>query len=725
VLWAEFLPNLLIGLREGLEAGLVVTILASALRRADPERSLAAVWVGVATAIAVALSFGAVLTFTSAAMSPTAQATFSGILSVIAVALVTWMVFWLLHPARGDGHGRATEALTVGVPALVLTAFFAVSREGLESGLFVWTNARAIGTNAAPILGAVTGFLLALLVCMALYRQLLRLELRRYATATGAVLLVLAAGVLAYGIGDLQEAGILPTGGATAFDLGASAPPGSWWVEVLRGVTNLTPRMSWLQVAGYVGFLAVTLPLLLLPSRASRSAAAPVAAAPAVEIPAAEELAEPGPSRLPETLTVQHVLDDAPLDDSVLDEPTPEDPVVEPVGAHARRTRWILGVGAITVPVVVASLVIGLDGLSRPSSSVSAASPVHITDKSCAEGWAAPPAGLARFAVTNFSAHAVDVELVVADGTAVAGAIEVLGPGTTRELAVTVPSQRYRWVCAYDGLPTRTSPIGAVHGSGKVRTVSVPTVRATDLAPALSAYRAYVATTLGTLRREVSALQAELARGDGEAAKAAWLTAHQTYHRLGGAYDAFGADGKAVDGLAQGLPRGVDDPGFRGFHKIERDLWSGVNPRAIAPEAAALGRAVDVLVSKLPSFTFDPKIVPLRAQEMLEDATRFSLTGQDDNGSGTSLATALADTDGTLSLVRILTPMLERQSPGLAARATAQLTELRATYVEALRGGRWTPIHELSRSQRHAVNAATGQVLETLSVIPELLEVRA
>jgi high-affinity iron transporter len=491
---------------------------------------------------------------------------------------------------------------------------------------------------------------------------------------------------------------------------------------VIRGITSLTPRLTWLQVIAYVAYLAITVPMLLLPAR--RASAAAAAATPLASMSVDAAPTSEAPSTMPAVLTVQDVLDDRDTDDLTLDDVGSDDAELDEE-ERARRAPWMVGVAALTAPILVASLVIGLDGLSRPTGSVATASPVHVTDDSCAAGWSAPPAGQAKFAVTNFSGHAVDIELVVADGSAVAGEIEVLGPGSTRELAVTVPSQRYRWVCAYDGLPTRTSPIGAVHGSGKVRSVSVPTVRAADLAPALADYRAYVGTTLVALQGEIAAMRSDLARGDATGAKADWLTAHLMYHRIGAAYDAFGVDGRAVDGLAQGLPRGVVDPGFLGFHKIEHDLWGGADPRTIVPAAEALGRNVAVLRSKLPSFTFDPKVVPLRAQEILEDAARFELTGQDDYGSGTSLASTFADTEGTTTLLQMLTPLLEKQSPGLVARATAQLDELRATLRRLRTDGTWPAVQRLTRDERHAVNATTGQVLETLSVIPELLEVRA
>ncbi len=695
MLWAEFLPNLLIGLREGLEAGLVVTILVSAVRRADPERSLAAVWVGVTAAIVVSLSLGAVLTYTSASMSPNAQATIGGVLSLITVALVTWMVFWLRRPERpssGVLGGNVGAALTVGGTALVLTVFFAVGREGLESALFVWTNARAAGSNAAPIAGAVTGFLLALLLCIALYRQLGRVDLTGFLALAGVVLLVLAAGALAHGVGDLQEAGVLPTSSSPAVDVSGALRPGTWWVETIRGITNLTPRLTWLQVIAYVAYLAITVPLLLLPARRASATAAVATLLAPLSVDAAPTSEAPS-STMPAVLTVQDVLDDTDTDDLTLDDIGSDDAELDDE-ERARRAPWLVGVAALTAPILVASLVIGLDGLSRPTGSVATASPVHVTDDSCAAGWSAPPAGQAKFAVTNFSGHAVDVELIVADGSAVAGEIEVLGPGSTRELAVTVPSQRYRWVCAYDGLPTRTSPIGSVHGSGKVRSVSVPTVRAADLAPAMADYRAYVGTTLVTLQGEIAAMRSDLERGDATRAKVHWLTAHLMYHRIGAAYDAFGDVGRAVDGLAQGLPHGVNDPDFRGFHKIEHDLWGGADPRTIVPAVEALRRNVAVLSAKLPTFTFDPKVVPLRAQEILEDAARFELTGQDDYGSGTSLASTFADTEGTATLLQMLHPAARaavarpRGARDRAARRAAR--DARAGCGRTARGRPWS-----------------------------------
>ncbi|MEO6702507.1 MAG: FTR1 family protein, partial [Jatrophihabitantaceae bacterium] len=190
--WSLAFPNLLVGLREGLEAGLIVTILIGAVRRLAPGRSLASVWLGVVAAAVLSLSFGAVLTFTRAELSPHAQELFGGTTSLIAVALVTSMIFWMRRTARalsGELREQVGRALTAGGLALAVTAFVAVAREGLETALFVWTNAQAAGSSGSPLAGALLGLVLASGLCVGLYRRVLRVNLARFFTVTGAVLI--------------------------------------------------------------------------------------------------------------------------------------------------------------------------------------------------------------------------------------------------------------------------------------------------------------------------------------------------------------------------------------------------------------------------------------------------------------------------------------------------------------------------------------------------------
>lgn len=250
--------NYLIGLREGLEAALVVSILIAYLVKSGHSDRLAPVWVGVAAAVALSLAFGGLLTFTSNHLSFEAQEAFGGSLSIVAVGFVTWMVFWMRRTARHlsrDLRGRLDAALAMGTTALVVTAFIAVGREGLETSLFLWSAVQATGQNTQPVLGAALGLLTAVCLGYLFYKGAVRINLGTFFTWTGAALVLVAAGVLAYGVHDLQEAGVLPGLHALAFDVSAAIPPDSWYGTLLRGTLNFTPATTWLQAIAWVAYL--------------------------------------------------------------------------------------------------------------------------------------------------------------------------------------------------------------------------------------------------------------------------------------------------------------------------------------------------------------------------------------------------------------------------------------------------------------------------------------
>jgi high-affinity iron transporter len=264
--------NYLIGLREGLEAALVVSILVAYLVRVERRDRLAAVAGGVSAAVAVSVAFGAVLTYTSTSLLRTfeAQEAFGGTLSIVAVGFVTWMVFWMRRAARSlkaELTGRLEAALVLGATAVGVTAFIAVAREGLETALFFWSAVQAAGSTAAPVAGFSLGILTAVVLAWLLYRRTVRLDLRRFFTWTGAGLILVAAGVLAYGVHDLQEAGWLPGLSTLAFDVSAQIPPGSWYGTLLKGTVNFTPQTTVLQAVVWVGFVVPVLVLFLRPVR--------------------------------------------------------------------------------------------------------------------------------------------------------------------------------------------------------------------------------------------------------------------------------------------------------------------------------------------------------------------------------------------------------------------------------------------------------------------------
>ncbi|MFG2918003.1 iron uptake transporter permease EfeU [Kitasatospora sp. NPDC048298] len=254
--------NYLIGLREGLEASLVVCILIAYLVKTGRKDKLAPVWIGVGSAVALSMAFGALLQFGSSQLTFEAQEALGGTLSVISVGLVTWMVFWMRRTARHlktELHGKLDAAIAMGTTALVVTAFLAVGREGLETSLFIWTAVQATGDGWNPLLGAVLGLLTSVVLGWLFYRGALKINLAKFFTWTGAMLVVVAAGVLAYGVHDLQEAGWLPGLQSVAFDISSTIPKDSWYGTLLKGVFNFQPDPTVLQLVVWLLYLLPTL----------------------------------------------------------------------------------------------------------------------------------------------------------------------------------------------------------------------------------------------------------------------------------------------------------------------------------------------------------------------------------------------------------------------------------------------------------------------------------
>lgn len=279
------LANFLIGLREGLEAALVVGILIAYVIKIDRRDVLPRIWTGVGIAVAISLATGAVLTFGAYGLSFEAQELIGGALSIIATAFVTWMIFWMLRAARGltkELRSDVDSHLAGAGWGLVLVAFLSVGREGIETALFIWAAVRASGSTALPLLGAGLGILIAIVLGYLIYRGVVRINLSRFFTYTGVFLIVVAGGVLAYGVHDLQEAGVLPGLTSLAFDVSAAVPPGSWYGTLLKGVFNFSPATTWLEAIVWVAYVGTVLTLFIRSARRHAASSEPIA--PTVQI---------------------------------------------------------------------------------------------------------------------------------------------------------------------------------------------------------------------------------------------------------------------------------------------------------------------------------------------------------------------------------------------------------------------------------------------------------
>ncbi len=278
------LSTYLIGLREGLEAALVVSILVAYLVKTGRRDALPPVALGVAVAVVLSGAFGALLTFTSAQLSFTAKEVLGGTLSIVSVAFVTWMVFWMRRTARslkGELEGRLQDALVGGGVTLAVVAFFSVGREGLETALFLWAASQSTA-GTRPLAGALLGLLTAVVLGYLLYRRSVKLDLGKFFQTTGALLIVVAAGVLSYGVHDLQEAGVLPGLTSLAFDVSAQVPPSSWYGTLLKGTVNFSPATTWLEGLAWVAYVLPVAFFYFRPQRAAAPAPRAVPTSPTV-----------------------------------------------------------------------------------------------------------------------------------------------------------------------------------------------------------------------------------------------------------------------------------------------------------------------------------------------------------------------------------------------------------------------------------------------------------
>lgn len=276
--------NYLIGLREGLEAALVVSILVAYLVKSDRRELLPRIWAGVGVAVAISLGFGALLTFGPRGLTFEAQELIGGSLSIVAVGLVTWMIFWMARAARslaGELRDKIDAAAQGSAWSLVLVALLAVGREGLETALFLWAATKAGTREAAgtvtptwePLTGAALGIATAVVLGYLIYRGAISINLSKFFTWTGAFLILVAGGVLSYGIHDLQEARFLPGLNDLMFDVSETVPPSSWYGALLKGIFNFSPATTWLEGAAWVLYVVPVMFLFFYNAR--RRSAAP------------------------------------------------------------------------------------------------------------------------------------------------------------------------------------------------------------------------------------------------------------------------------------------------------------------------------------------------------------------------------------------------------------------------------------------------------------------
>jgi iron uptake system component EfeO len=380
------------------------------------------------------------------------------------------------------------------------------------------------------------------------------------------------------------------------------------------------------------------------------------------------------------------------------------------------RTRGLLAAAA---SAVLAAAVTACSGSPAPGSSSSTA--ISFNDASCGGTWHLARPGWHTFEITNDADYGAEVDLTNPANGAVYDELQNMGPGTTAAMSLDVGSGKYAFLCEVEDFDPVTGPTVTV-GGRTAGTRAILPITYNDLYPLAKEYAKYTEAGLQVLARETSRLAAEVRAGNLAAAKRDWLTAHLQYETLGAAYDAFGNFDDEIDGRADAV--GINSPKWTGFYRLEYDLWHGQSVHELIPVADTLNTNVHQLLAWWPSQQIPLVDIGLRTHEILENALEFQLTGHDDYGSGTTLATTLANIEGTRYLLSLLQPLLAPRYPQLPEVYTGLNVLHSLIEKERLPNGWWVPVSALPTATRADIDAACGQVLQELAPIASIAEPR-
>jgi high-affinity iron transporter len=272
--------GLLTGLREGVEAALIVSIVLAYLAKTGNTRYFGRIWAGTGAAVAVSVVVGIILWVTVRELQQPAEQVFEGLTMLLAAAVVTWMLFWMRRTSaniKGTLHAGVDRALTEGGAwALSALAFTAVIREGIETSLFLLAQATAASQadDAAPstLAGALIGLVLAAVLGYGFYRGARVINLQRFFRWTGVALIFIAAGLLSHAVHEFAEIGVIGFGTATAYDISAVLPhegtsPVGILGQLLRALFGYSADPEWVTLGAWIAYVVLVLSLYLRPAK--------------------------------------------------------------------------------------------------------------------------------------------------------------------------------------------------------------------------------------------------------------------------------------------------------------------------------------------------------------------------------------------------------------------------------------------------------------------------
>jgi iron uptake system component EfeO len=368
-----------------------------------------------------------------------------------------------------------------------------------------------------------------------------------------------------------------------------------------------------------------------------------------------------------------------------------------------------------------AALAATLTACGSGGSGGQPANEITISSNGCGGTWSLAKPGWHTFEIDNQGTGGAEVDLINPADGAIYAEIENSGPATVTPMSLDVGSGRYAFLCSFaDFNPQQGATVtvpGQVAGAPAIMPITY-----NELIPLAKKYVTEQEAQIKVLASETAPLAAAVRGGDLATARRDWLTAHLQYETLGDAYGAFGNFDTEIDGRADAV--GVNSPQWTGFYRLEYGLWHGQSLTSLVPVADALSKNVGQLVTWWPTQEVTLSDLGRRAHEVIENALEFQLTGHDDYGSGSTLASTVAAIAASRVLLALLHPLLATRYPGLPSVYTG-LDRLQALLEKERRpDGWWVPESALPASARQAIDAACGQVLQELAPIAAITEPR-
>jgi FTR1 family protein len=651
------LPTFVIGLREGLEASLIVGIIAAFLASQERRDALRWVWVGVIGAAVICSAVGITLHVVGEELPRKQQEGLETIIAVVAVAAVTWMIVWMKRPAptlpRDRRENTAAALATGSALGLIGMAFLAVLREGLETAVFLVAAFNASGNVASSALGALLGLAVSIAIGYGIYRGGVKLNLTKFFKATGVLLAFVAAGLLSKALHTAHGAGWWNGLQGQALNLSGVFPDGSVRATLFTGLFGLDTRATVGELGIWLLYLVPVIAFVLAPtkSRTVARAAGEVASAPAT--------------------------------------------------ISGRARAGLVG-GAIAVLLGTGAFFASANGSTSAEGRDVA---VTLTPEGCSPSTMKLAAGPTTFTVSNVGANDV-TEFYVLDGTRTVVEAENVATGLTRSASVTLAPGTYELACP-GGTSKETGTL-TVTGND-VAEVSAAHRKAVDH------YRTDLVTNTALLTDRVRALAAAIAAGDVARAKALYAATREPYERVEPVAEAFGDLDPKIDVRINDVADGDD---FTGFHRIERDLWTKESTKGLRPVADQLLADVQDLERRVKTITLEPAQIANGAVELLGEVSKSKITGEEDRYSHTDLVDFKANVEGAQEAFTAVREILDARDGALAQRVDQEFPAVFAALKPYERGAGFVSYLALTPADKRKLSAALDRLAEPLSEVP-------